>query len=181
VSGGVAPVSFRYCDKVRAGLNLVIIILSWSASSLTFALGVIPKYSAIAFGNVIETKTFPQFDKVLSAVIYKHLLFYLLFYIMSHIRSKVKCFVKKYFFKVLKLKEFEASGLKIFACVDNDEKGKKFCIDNGFYHLKSKLENENLKDYNELLQKYVAISEQKTKISASKNEQKQAQEFTKVR
>lgn len=53
------------------------------------------------------------------------------------------------------LKKFQASGLKIYSCVDNDEKGKKFNEVNGFQSAGRKLSEEGVKDWNELLQKRV--------------------------
>lgn len=49
----------------------------------------------------------------------------------------------------------EAQGLKIYSCVDNDEKGKKFNEVNGFQSAGRKLQEEGVKDWNELLQKRV--------------------------
>ncbi len=53
------------------------------------------------------------------------------------------------------LKEFEAQGLKIISCVDNDERGKKFNEANNFQSGVRKLSEENVKDWNELLKKRV--------------------------
>ncbi len=53
------------------------------------------------------------------------------------------------------LKKIEASGLKIYSCVDNDEKGKKFNEVNGFQYAGRKLSEEGVKDWNELLKKRV--------------------------
>ncbi len=55
------------------------------------------------------------------------------------------------------LKKFEASGLKIYSCVDNDEKGKKFNDVNGFRSAGRKLSEEGVKDWNELLKKRVQL------------------------
>lgn len=51
------------------------------------------------------------------------------------------------------LKKFEASGMKIYSCVDNDERGKKFNDVNGFQSAGLKLSEEGVKDWNELLKK----------------------------
>lgn len=53
------------------------------------------------------------------------------------------------------LRKFQSEGLKIFSCVDNDEKGKKFNETNGFTSAGRKLSEEGAKDWNELLQKRV--------------------------
>lgn len=53
------------------------------------------------------------------------------------------------------LKAFEAQGLKIISCVDNDERGKKFNEVNNFQSGIRKLSEENVKDWNELLKKRV--------------------------
>lgn len=53
------------------------------------------------------------------------------------------------------LKKLEASGLKIYSCVDNDESGKRFNEVNGFQSAVRKLSEESVKDWNELLQKRV--------------------------
>lgn len=53
------------------------------------------------------------------------------------------------------LKKFEASGMKIYSCVDNDERGKKFNEVNGFQSAGRKLSEEGVKDWNELLKKRV--------------------------
>ncbi len=62
------------------------------------------------------------------------------------------------------LKKLEASGLKIYSCVDNDEKGKKFNEVNGFKSAGKKLSEEGVKDWNQLLQKRV--------LSLAKNTEK---------
>lgn len=53
------------------------------------------------------------------------------------------------------LKKMEASGMKIYSCVDNDEQGKKFNEVNGFQSAGRKLSEEGVKDWNELLKKRV--------------------------
>ncbi|MCM1060919.1 MAG: DUF3991 and toprim domain-containing protein [Eubacterium sp.] len=66
------------------------------------------------------------------------------------------------------LKKFEAKGLKIYSCVDNDEKGKKFNEVNGFKSAGRKLSEEGVKDWNELLQKRVQSLGEKTEAVAEK-------------
>ena len=60
------------------------------------------------------------------------------------------------------LKQFQDKGLRIISCVDNDDKGRKF---NAIVGLKdcSILSKENVKDWNELLQKRHAILQQTDK------------------
>ncbi|MGN0678923.1 MAG: DUF3991 domain-containing protein [Oscillospiraceae bacterium] len=52
------------------------------------------------------------------------------------------------------LKNIAESGMKIFSCVDNDEAGKKFCEENNLTPCRRILEENGVKDYNELLQKF---------------------------
>lgn len=51
------------------------------------------------------------------------------------------------------LKNIAESGLKMYSCVDNDEAGKKFTESNNLIPCHLILEQHNVKDYNELLQK----------------------------
>lgn len=53
------------------------------------------------------------------------------------------------------LKKFEAKGLQVYSCVDNDESGRKFNEVNGFKSAGRKLSEEGVKDWNELLKKRV--------------------------
>lgn len=53
------------------------------------------------------------------------------------------------------LKKFEEKGLKIYSCVDNDERGNNFNLVNGFQSANRKLSEEGVKDWNELLKKRV--------------------------
>lgn len=53
------------------------------------------------------------------------------------------------------LKKLEESGLKIYSCVDNDERGKMFNKVNSFQSAGRKLQEEGVKDWNELLQKRI--------------------------
>lgn len=50
------------------------------------------------------------------------------------------------------LKSLSELGLKLYACVDNDEKGLKFISDNGLIPCNRILVENGVKDYNELLQ-----------------------------
>ena len=81
------------------------------------------------------------------------------------------------------LKKFEANGLKIYSCVDNDEKGEKFNKVNGFHSAGRKLSEEGVKDWNELLKKRVQelsknieapaeVSQKKAEASTQKTEEK---------
>lgn len=81
------------------------------------------------------------------------------------------------------LKKFEASGLKIYSCVDNDDKGKKFNEVNSFKSAGRKLSEECVKDWNELLKKRVQslsknieapteVSNQKVGTPTEKSEKK---------
>lgn len=70
------------------------------------------------------------------------------------------------------LKKLEAQGLKIYSCVDNDEKGKKFNEVNGFQSAGKKLQEEGVKDWNELLQKRVRELSKNIEAPAEKTEKK---------
>ena len=70
------------------------------------------------------------------------------------------------------LKKLEESGLKIYSCVDNDEKGKKFNEVNGFKSVNKKLSEEGCKDWNELLQKRVRELSINIETLAEKTERK---------
>lgn len=52
------------------------------------------------------------------------------------------------------LKNIAESGMKIYSCVDNDEAGRKFCEENNLTPCRRILEENGVKDYNELLQKF---------------------------
>ena len=69
------------------------------------------------------------------------------------------------------LKKFVESGMKILSCVDNDEAGRKFTEDNKFIPCRKILEENNVKDYNELLQKFSEIRK-KAQQKSEKNEKK---------
>lgn len=55
--------------------------------------------------------------------------------------------------KVNSLKSIAEKGMKIYSCVDNDEAGKSFTAANNFTPCRRILEENGVKDYNELLQK----------------------------
>lgn len=51
-------------------------------------------------------------------------------------------------------KKLQAAGIEIISCVDNDDAGKKFEVDNGFKRtdfVKDQLDSKGLKDWNDLL------------------------------
>lgn len=52
------------------------------------------------------------------------------------------------------LKSLAESGAKMFSCVDNDEAGKNFTTANKLTPCRKILEENGVKDYNELLQKF---------------------------
>lgn len=52
------------------------------------------------------------------------------------------------------LKKIAESGMKIYSCVDNDEAGIKFTATNNLIPCRRILEENGVKDYNELLQKF---------------------------
>lgn len=60
------------------------------------------------------------------------------------------------------LKKFAESGMKMYACVDNDEAGIKFTQVNGLVPCRKILEENSVKDYNDLLKKLTAKTEQQT-------------------
>lgn len=64
--------------------------------------------------------------------------------------------------KPVALKSLTDKGIEIISCVDNDEKGKKFTITNGFKSYINILEKNGVKDWNELLQKIKNIRQAKT-------------------
>ncbi len=70
------------------------------------------------------------------------------------------------------LKKFEANGMKVYSCVDNDEKGKKFNEVNGFQSAGRKLSEEGVKDWNELLQKRVRELSKNIEAPTEKTEKK---------
>ena len=75
------------------------------------------------------------------------------------------------------LKKLEESGLKIYSCVDNDEKGKKFNEANGFQSANKKLSEEGCKDWNDLLQKRVRELSKKIEAPMQKAEKKSVQKM----
>lgn len=78
------------------------------------------------------------------------------------------------------LKKFEASGMKIYSCVDNDEKGKKFNEVNGFQSAGRKLSEEGVKDWNELLQKKVQSLSKNIEAPTKKAEKKSTHKSPKL-
>lgn len=60
------------------------------------------------------------------------------------------------------LKKFAESGMKMYACVDNDEAGIKFTQVNGLVPCRKILEENGVKDYNDLLKKLTAKTQQQT-------------------
>jgi len=50
------------------------------------------------------------------------------------------------------LREMQNQGVKIFACADNDKKGKEFCEKHNFQSISGILAGRGVKDWNELLQ-----------------------------
>lgn len=60
------------------------------------------------------------------------------------------------------LKKFTESGMKMYACVDNDEAGIKFTHANGLAPCQKILEENGVKDYNDLLKKLSVKTEQQT-------------------
>lgn len=66
--------------------------------------------------------------------------------------------------KVNSLKSITEKGLKIYSCVDNDEAGRSFTKTNNFTPCRRILEENGVKDYNELLQKITRdLSQTQTK------------------
>lgn len=68
------------------------------------------------------------------------------------------------------LNSLSESGLRLYACVDNDEKGLKFISDNGLIPCNKILIDNRVKDYNELLQLIMHNREM-----AAKNAEQQSQ------
>lgn len=60
------------------------------------------------------------------------------------------------------LKKFTESGMKMYACVDNDEAGIKFTQVNGLVPCRKILEENGVKDFNDLLKKLTVKTEQQT-------------------
>lgn len=52
------------------------------------------------------------------------------------------------------IKRIVDSGIPIYSCVDNDSAGKKFSSENDLTHCRRILEENNVKDFNELLRKF---------------------------
>ena len=60
------------------------------------------------------------------------------------------------------IKSFAENGLRMYSCVDNDEAGIKFTEQNNLLPCRKILEQQNVKDYNELLQKFAPKTPQIT-------------------
>jgi len=75
------------------------------------------------------------------------------------------------------LKKFSESGMKIYSCVDNDEAGKRFTESNNLVPCRKILEDNNLKDYNDLLKFF---AEKKQQIQ-NPEKQKSAPKKQKIR
>lgn len=67
------------------------------------------------------------------------------------------------------LKKLTESGMKLYSCVDNDEAGIKFTKANGLTPCRKILEEQGVKDYNDLLKKITAQAPQKTQAAPQKN------------
>lgn len=65
------------------------------------------------------------------------------------------------------LKCFAESGMKIYSCVDNDEAGRDFENTTGLPSCRKVLEDNNVKDFNELLKK-VSCPQENQKIGAER-------------
>lgn len=73
------------------------------------------------------------------------------------------------------IKAISESGIKMLSCVDNDDAGKKFTEVNNLVPCRLILEENNVKDYNELLQKFtkeLVKTEQKNTQAPTQNQQK---------
>lgn len=67
------------------------------------------------------------------------------------------------------LTKIAESGMKMYACVDNDEAGIKFTQVNGLVPCRKILEENSVKDYNDLLKKISAKTEQQTQNAPPQN------------
>lgn len=67
------------------------------------------------------------------------------------------------------LTKIAESGMKMYACVDNDEAGIKFTQVNGLVPCRKILEENSVKDYNDLLKKLSAKTEQQTQNFSQNN------------
>ena len=80
------------------------------------------------------------------------------------------------------LKKIAESGMKMFSCVDNDEAGIKFAKDNNFTPCRRILEENGVKDWNDLLKKTVEKiekTEQKIPQNNARENEKNEQNFKK--
>lgn len=69
------------------------------------------------------------------------------------------------------LKALAETGMPMYSCVDNDEAGIKFCEANGITPCRRILEENGVKDYNELLQKFSQTLTQTEQKSVQNNSQ----------
>lgn len=67
------------------------------------------------------------------------------------------------------LKSFAERGLPLYACVDNDEAGKRFISENNLIPCNKVLADSGVKDFNELLQKTVHTRELIDKSQSAQN------------
>ena len=67
------------------------------------------------------------------------------------------------------LKNLAESGVKLYSCVDNDEAGIKFTQSNGLTPCRRILEENGVKDYNDLLKSLTAKTQQQTQTAPRKN------------
>ena len=67
------------------------------------------------------------------------------------------------------LKNLAESGVKLYSCVDNDEAGIKFTQSNGLTPCRKILEENGVKDYNDLLKSLTAKTQQQTQTAPRKN------------
>lgn len=66
------------------------------------------------------------------------------------------------------LKNLAESGVKLYSCVDNDEAGIKFTQSNGLTPCRKILEENGVKDYNDLLKSLTAKRSSKPKLLREK-------------
>ncbi len=71
------------------------------------------------------------------------------------------------------LRSLAEAGVKMYSCVDNDEAGIKFSEVNGLTPCRKILEENGVKDYNELLQKFSQTLTQTEQRSVQNNSQSQ--------
>lgn len=71
--------------------------------------------------------------------------------------------------KANSLTKIAESGMKMFSCVDNDEAGKKFSDTNNLTPCRKILEENGVKDYNDLLKKLTSNTQQQTQNFSQNN------------